>query len=70
MGILWIVFSLLVVVYVGESGEGVDESGVFVLVSLYVVMKVMVECIFEDVVIVGDFCVIVLCYFNLIGVDF
>lgn len=68
-GISRIVFSSSAAVYAGESGEGVDESGLLAPASPYAVTKAMVERILDDAATAGDFRAIALRYFNPIGAD-
>jgi len=68
-GIARIVFSSSASVYAGESGEGVDESGVLAPSSPYATTKAMVEQILHDAATAGDFRAIALRYFNPIGAD-
>lgn len=68
-GIGRIVFSSSAAVYAGESGEGVDESGVLAPSSPYATSKAMVEQILHDGATAGDFRAIALRYFNPIGAD-
>ena len=68
-GIARIVFSSSASVYAGETGEGVDESGVLAPSSPYATTKAMVEEILRDAAAAGDFRAIALRYFNPIGAD-
>lgn len=68
-GVGRIVFSSSASVYAGESGGGVDESGVLAPASPYATTKAMVERILEDAANAGAFRAIALRYFNPIGAD-
>lgn len=68
-GIRRIVFSSSASVYAGETGGGVDESGVLAPSSPYASTKAMVERILEDAARAGDLRAIALRYFNPIGAD-
>ncbi|PRA82997.1 UDP-glucose 4-epimerase GalE [Microbacterium sp. MYb66] len=68
-GIPRIVFSSSASVYEGETGDGVDESGVLAPASPYATTKAMVEQILNDAAAAGDFRAIALRYFNPIGAD-
>lgn len=68
-GVGRIVFSSSASVYAGESGDGVDESGILAPASPYATTKAMVERILEDAANAGDLRAIALRYFNPIGAD-
>jgi UDP-glucose 4-epimerase len=68
-GISRVVFSSSAAVYQGESGEGVDETGLLAPSSPYATTKAMVEQILKDAAVAGDFRAIALRYFNPIGAD-
>lgn len=68
-GIARIVFSSSAAVYAGETGDGVDESGVLAPSSPYATTKAMVEQILKDTAAGGELRAIALRYFNPIGAD-
>lgn len=69
IGIVRVVFSSSAAVYLGESGEGVDESAPLAPSSPYATTKAMVENILADASKAGDVWAISLRYFNPIGAD-
>lgn len=69
LGINRFVFSSSAAVYVGEGGEGVDESAPVAPSSPYASTKAMIESVLADAAIAGDIRAIALRYFNPIGAD-
>lgn len=69
VGIVRVVFSSSAAVYLGDGGEGVDESAPLEPSSPYAATKAMAESILSDTAQAGAIRAVTLRYFNPIGAD-
>lgn len=70
VGVKNFVFFLICVIYGDYDGVVLDENIVQMFLNVYGVSKCVIEDMLKDFGVLDGLCLVIFCYFNVVGVDF